>query len=592
MSDEHPTSPSSQTNPSTTTTANPDTTAITNPTTTATTTTATSDSATNDSSTSSPVLIGLQIKSLEQRTHSVTLPRNASVLELKNEIQTTLDVDSGRQRLIFQGKVLKDDKNLMDYANLDDGKVIHLVIRPLDAPQNPMNDEPRPTGRRIFGNRGRPFPSIASRLPMMEGYTFITLDAHIGDNGDNNSFFSSIMNGLTGANPFNGTNPTQNGRSIRSSSNTTATNQSTTGQQQQQQPSTITSNLFPSFLTRSPFELRRSLENASNTNDSNTTASSNTTSTATNSSNINSSNNNSSGTNNTSSNTTRPSSIRLPLPSSVEMRLSRSVAYIRNVSNILEAPVDQQMSQIPYTSASSPDFIQEIRSTLRGNGNSQSYQVGMVMNELSDLMERGTPWLRETARTLQDESAQTTNEENVQLFRRVLRAARVIQGMSLINHFMGSVLTSVDMDGQRSNGQESMRTSMFEHPIGGESWLGGNEGTRSSASTTTTTAPTTNDQTSSSTATTSTTTPQTSTTKLKESSASTATASSSSSSSSASPSTSTSPAGTKEEEGSSTTAMEVDKNGNKRKREEDNKDETTSNKQHSSAKGKSKNKTD
>jgi hypothetical protein len=62
------------------------------------------------------VLIGLQIKSLEQRTHSVTLPRNASVLELKNEIQATLDVDSGRQRLIFQGKVLKDDKNLMDYG--------------------------------------------------------------------------------------------------------------------------------------------------------------------------------------------------------------------------------------------------------------------------------------------------------------------------------------------------------------------------------------------------------------------------------------------------------------------------------------------
>ncbi|CAO3600720.1 unnamed protein product [Absidia cylindrospora] len=116
MSDEHPTSPFSQANPSTTATANPNTTSTTNPTTT--TSTATSDSTTNDSSTSSPVLIGLQIKSLEQRTHSVTLPRSASVLELKNEIQTTLDVDSGRQRLIFQGKVLKDDKNLMDYANL------------------------------------------------------------------------------------------------------------------------------------------------------------------------------------------------------------------------------------------------------------------------------------------------------------------------------------------------------------------------------------------------------------------------------------------------------------------------------------------
>ncbi|CAO3623302.1 unnamed protein product [Cunninghamella echinulata] len=56
----------------------------------------------NENTNASSVLIDLQIKSLEQRTHSVTVPH----------------VESGRQRLIFQGKVLKDDKNLMDYANL------------------------------------------------------------------------------------------------------------------------------------------------------------------------------------------------------------------------------------------------------------------------------------------------------------------------------------------------------------------------------------------------------------------------------------------------------------------------------------------
>lgn len=60
--------------------------------------------------------IALQIKSLEQRTTSVTLPRNASVLQLKHEIQVAFDVDSNRQRLIFQGRVLKDDKNLTDYG--------------------------------------------------------------------------------------------------------------------------------------------------------------------------------------------------------------------------------------------------------------------------------------------------------------------------------------------------------------------------------------------------------------------------------------------------------------------------------------------
>lgn len=60
--------------------------------------------------------IALQIKSLEQRTTSVTLPRNASVLQLKHEIQIAFDVECNRQRLIFQGRVLKDDKHLTDYG--------------------------------------------------------------------------------------------------------------------------------------------------------------------------------------------------------------------------------------------------------------------------------------------------------------------------------------------------------------------------------------------------------------------------------------------------------------------------------------------
>lgn len=61
-------------------------------------------------------VIALSIKSLEQQTKSVSLPRNASVLDLKAKIQTKFDIDGTRQRLIFQGKVLKDDKHLSDYG--------------------------------------------------------------------------------------------------------------------------------------------------------------------------------------------------------------------------------------------------------------------------------------------------------------------------------------------------------------------------------------------------------------------------------------------------------------------------------------------
>jgi|ERR1700721_2605103 hypothetical protein len=64
----------------------------------------------------SSVIISLHIKSLERTTHSVRLPRNSTVLQLKEHIQAVSQVDSQRQRLIFQGRVLKDDKNLLDYG--------------------------------------------------------------------------------------------------------------------------------------------------------------------------------------------------------------------------------------------------------------------------------------------------------------------------------------------------------------------------------------------------------------------------------------------------------------------------------------------
>lgn len=97
--------------------------------------------------------------------------------------------------------------------------MVHLVIRPVDAPHNPMNgmrihtfiyiyiyisfivsngptffslDDPNPgastrTNRAAPNGRSRTFPSISSRFPLMEGYAFITLDSTIGDIGDSQS---------------------------------------------------------------------------------------------------------------------------------------------------------------------------------------------------------------------------------------------------------------------------------------------------------------------------------------------------------------------------------------------------------------------
>ncbi|KAI8082531.1 uncharacterized protein B0P05DRAFT_537406 [Gilbertella persicaria] len=308
--------------------------------------------------------IALQIKSLEQRTTSVTLPRTASVLDLKQEIKLAFDVDSDRQRLIFQGRVLKDDKHLTDYANLDNGKVIHLVVRPLDAPHNPLNDEPnaRPHLHRTESRgpgRLRAFPSISSRFPMMEGYAFITLDSNIGDMGDSQSFLSSVLNGMT-----NGTARTSS-RNNNSSATETPSNNTTRTQLPRTSPFTFSfgrgnQSDFMSSLSSTPLAERVA-----------------------------------SG---------------LPFPPSVEVRLARTLGSMRNVRIMLEdSATNDDASQFSAPN-STPEQLQEIRNRLRNSGNSQSAQIGMVLNELADLMTEAAPRMRQVAQSLRQEN-QTTEQE-------------------------------------------------------------------------------------------------------------------------------------------------------------------------------------
>ncbi|GAN08108.1 hypothetical protein MAM1_0189d07615 [Mucor ambiguus] len=370
--------------------------------------------------------IALQIKSMEQRTTSVTLPRNASVLDLKQEVQVAFDVDSNRQRLIFQGRVLKDDKNLTDYANLDNGKVVHLVIRPVDAPHNPLNGmhDPNPgantrTNRAAPNGRSRTFPSISSRFPLMEGYAFITLDSTIGDIGDSQSLLTSMMNAYSsGRAPVSG---------ITTGNNTSTTN-------------TNGARASPGALPRTPFSF--SFANGRNNNQSDFTSPI--------------------GTNPL---TDRISS-SLPFPPSVEVRLARTLGSMRNVRNMLEDSnitndganaTHPPTASNPATPNSTPEQLQEIRNRLRNSGNSQSTQIGMVLNELADLMTEAVPRMRQVADDLREEN-QSAEQERI-TSRRVLNMSRIVQGMSLINHFLGSVLASADIETSRRSAQSNTNPS-------------------------------------------------------------------------------------------------------------------------------------
>ncbi|XP_006657729.1 ubiquitin-like domain-containing protein CIP73 isoform X1 [Oryza brachyantha] len=94
-----------------------------------------SDDASNGASSStvkagddSESTIEINIKTLDSQVHKLSVQKNASVLALKEKIVEAAGIPVDQQRLIFRGRVLKDDHLLSEY-HLEDGYTLHLVAR-------------------------------------------------------------------------------------------------------------------------------------------------------------------------------------------------------------------------------------------------------------------------------------------------------------------------------------------------------------------------------------------------------------------------------------------------------------------------------
>ncbi|XP_020570936.1 large proline-rich protein BAG6 [Phalaenopsis equestris] len=74
--------------------------------------------------------IGINIKTLDSRTFSLRVNKNIPVPSLKEMIVTAIGVPSEQQRLIYRGKVLKDEQ-LLSELHMEDGDTLHLVLRQL-----------------------------------------------------------------------------------------------------------------------------------------------------------------------------------------------------------------------------------------------------------------------------------------------------------------------------------------------------------------------------------------------------------------------------------------------------------------------------
>jgi hypothetical protein len=78
--------------------------------------------------------LSLKVRTLDQKTYPITICAAASVPQLKELVAVETGVTLPRQRLIYRGRVLKNDQTLASYS-LEDGHVLHLVVRatPPDA---------------------------------------------------------------------------------------------------------------------------------------------------------------------------------------------------------------------------------------------------------------------------------------------------------------------------------------------------------------------------------------------------------------------------------------------------------------------------
>lgn len=92
-------------------------------------------------------MLELKVKTLDSNTYTFCVPRSVSVASLKELIAAQVGVPGGSQRLIYRGKVLKDDYLLSAY-NVEDGHTLHLVARHVQQPSAPAPPDggPQPAG--------------------------------------------------------------------------------------------------------------------------------------------------------------------------------------------------------------------------------------------------------------------------------------------------------------------------------------------------------------------------------------------------------------------------------------------------------------
>ncbi|XP_009762566.1 uncharacterized protein LOC107814725 isoform X3 [Nicotiana tabacum] len=140
-------------------------------------------STSNVSSGSSESTVELNIKTLDSQTHPFNVDKNMQVSALKDRIASQIGVPVEQQRLIFRGKVLKDDHLLSEY-HVENGDTLHLVLRQ----SQPQPSSVSSTGQATTDNvsRGQEFQPSAggSRRVGQISHSVVLGTFNVGDQGE------------------------------------------------------------------------------------------------------------------------------------------------------------------------------------------------------------------------------------------------------------------------------------------------------------------------------------------------------------------------------------------------------------------------